>query len=279
MGSGSVCRNAAAALTYAMALLGAPLAAGENLVIPGSGNPEYVLTHLAGAFNQAQTAHTVGIPPTSGTAGALRDVEAGVTPMGRVGRALKEDERKRGLVYVPLGRDPVAFVGGAGVTARSITQQQALAVYSGRITDWRELGGKPGPIRAIGRESTDASRQALARQIPPFATLDFGDGVKLVHLDGQLIELLDRFPTSLGFLNRSAIKAARTHLVPLALDGVLPDATNLEAGRYPLWLEFGLIHKTGAPSVAGKAFIDFVRSPAGVAILRAHGVLSVKTAG
>ena len=279
MGTGGVCRNAAAALASAFALLAAPLARGENLVISGSGNPEYVLTQLAGAFNQAQAAHTVSIPPTSGTAGALRDVEAGTTPMGRVGRPLKEEERKRGLVYVPLGRDPVAFVGGAGVTARSITQQQALDVYSGRITDWRELGGKPGPIRAIGRESTDASRQALARLIPPFAALAFGEGVKLVHLDAQLIELLDRFPTSLGFLNRSAIKATRTGVVPLALDGVQPDAANLEAGRYPLWLEFGLIHKTDAPSGAGKAFIDFVRSPAGVALLRAHGVLAVKAAG
>ena len=100
-----------------------------------------------------------------------------------------------------------------------------------------------------------------------------------MHLDAQLIELLDRFPTSLGFLNRSAIKATRTGVVPLALDGVQPDAANLEAGRYPLWLEFGLIHKTGVPSGAGKAFIDFVRSPAGVALLRAHGVLAVKAVG
>ena len=70
----------------------------EDLVIPGSGNPEYVLGQLAQAFNARQSQHRVVVPPSTGTAGALRDVGEGLSPLGRVGRTLKDDERKQGFL-------------------------------------------------------------------------------------------------------------------------------------------------------------------------------------
>ena len=261
----------AAACLAALSMANAALA--EDLAIPGSGNPEYVLGQLAAAFNKQQSAHRVSIPPSTGTAGALRDVTAGTASLGRVGRPLKEEERAKGLSYVVVGRDPVVFAAGANVTARALTQAQAVGVYSGKIADWRELDGKPGPIRAIGREATDASRQAINRHVKAFESIVFGDNVKLVHLDPQMIELLDRFPTSLGFLNRSALSACKTRIVRLALDGVEATPENLESGRYPLWLELGLIYKPGGLTPAAKAFLEFVQSAAGSRILREHGVL------
>ena len=260
-----------AACLVALALAGTARA--DELVIPGSGNPEYVLGQLAAAFNAHQTRHRVSVPPSSGTAGALRDVESGAAVLGRVGRVLKDEERARGLVYLPLGRDPVTFVTGAAGSVRSITPEQAEGVYRGTVTDWSALGGKPGPIRAIGREATDASYQAVSRHIKGFNGITFGDSVKLVHRDPQAIELLDRYSGSLGFMNRSALAAAKTRLVLLALDGAEPTAQNLEAGKYPLWIEFGLVHKTGALTGAAQAFVEFVRGPAGQQLLRTHGIL------
>lgn len=251
-----------------------PFAFADELIIPGSGNPELVVRALADAFGRQQTQHRVVVPPTTGTAGALRDVESGASVLGRVGRPLNAEELARGLTYIPLGRDPVVFVGGAGVSVKGLTSQQLLDTYSGRQTNWRDLGGKPGAIRAIGRESTDASRQAINRVIKPFQSIVFGEGIKLVHLDTQMIELLDRFPSSLGFLNRSALAASKTKLVYLSVDGVEPTPQNVGVGRYPIWLEFGLIHKSGALSPAARAFVGFVQSPAGLLVLRAQGVLA-----
>jgi phosphate transport system substrate-binding protein len=245
----------------------------DELAIPGSGNPEHVLQALADAFNAQQPSHRVVLPASTGTAGALRDVESGAAVLGRVGRPLKTDERARGLAYVALGRDPVAFVAGAGVTVKGLSTAQAIAAYTGSAPSWKDLGGAPSPIRAIGRESTDASRQAINRVIKPFETIAFGDGVKVVHLDPQMIELLDRFPGSLGFLNRSALQACKTKVIHLTLDGVEPTAQNVDTGRYPLWLEFGLVHKAGSLGAAAKAFVEFTRSAAGARILREHGVL------
>lgn len=253
--------------------LAACAAQAEDLAVPGSGNPEYILGRLADAFNRQHSVHRIAVPASTGTAGALRDVRDGTASLGRVGRPLKDDERAGGIRYVPVGRDAVAFVAGAGVELQGITARQAIDVFSGRLKDWRELGARPGPIRAIGREPSDASRQAIGRVIPSFADMAWGPNAKLVHLDPQLIELLDRYPTSVGFINRSALHACRTAVVPLALDGIAPTADNLAAGRYPLWLEFGLIHRNDGPTPAGKAFIEFIRSPAGQRILQDHGIV------
>ena len=214
-------RNLSAWLRCVLSLaIGASIAApaqAEELVIPGSGNPEYVLGALAKAFNAAQNRHRVSVPPSIGTAGALREVEQGSATLGRVGRPLKEAELAKGLKYIALGRDPVVFVAGAAVTVRNLTRSEAIDIYTGKLTDWRGLNGKPGPIRAIGREGTDTSRQAIARAINAFVDISYAEQVKMVHLDPQMIELLDRYPTSLGFLNRSALAFLRWASIRLML--------------------------------------------------------------
>ena len=250
----------------------AAIAGAEELVIPGSGAPEYVLGQLAEAFNHAQSLHHVVVPTTTGTAGALRDVTDGQASMGRVGRPLRDSELKSGLTYYPLGRDPIAFVGGAEVTVRRLSRDQTIAVYSGELTRWSDLGGQSRSIRAIGREASDSSFQAIAREISQFDNIQFAENVKVVHLDTQMIELLDRFPTSIGFLNRSALSAAKTKLVLFALDSVEPSAENMASGKYPLWTELALIYKKNSLTESGKAFLNFVQSPKGVELLRVNGV-------
>lgn len=246
----------------------------EDLVIPGSGNPEHVLKQMAKVFNARQSQFRVLVPPSSGTAGALRDVGDGVSTLGRVGRPLKDEERARGFSFLPLGRDPIVLVGGAGVTVRNLTAQQVIDIYTGKLLNWSALGGKAAPIRAIGREPSDASRQALQKVIPAFRDIEFGSNVKVAHLDPHLLELLDRYPSSLGFINRSALAACNTAVVPLAFEGVAPTPENLEKGSYPLSLEFGLIYKTSTGmSPAAKAFVEFSRSPEGLRVLAEHGVL------
>jgi phosphate transport system substrate-binding protein len=247
----------------------------EELVITGSGNPEYVLGQLARAFNQRYPNHRVVIPTSNGTGGAIRDVMEGRSLLSRVGRPLREDEKAKGLTYIPMGRDAVVFTTGEGVSVNAISFEQALGIYEGRYTNWKELGGRPGPIRAIGRESTDASRATIAATDKRFVALKFADSVKVVHLDPQMIELLDRYPTSFGFLNQSALLAAKTRLRRLTLESVEPSNVNNAAGRYPMLLEFGFIHRTGALREPASTFLAFVASPEGATILQQHGVIPI----
>lgn len=251
----------------------------ETLTIPGSGNPEFLLSRLAAAFNASQNDHEVMIPTSVGTAGALRDIALGEATLARVGRPLKGDELKLGLVFHSLGRDPVVLVAGAGVALPGVTSDQVVAIYRGELTDWSELGGPKAPIRAIGREKGDASFGVIMRHIPALRDMVYGTDVKVVHLDPEMVALLDRFPTSIGALNRTALFACATAVKPLALDGVEASVENLSAGRYPMWLEFGLIHRPDGLTPAGIAFLDFIRSPTGERVRRELGVPPPTDAG
>lgn len=258
------------AFILACSFLPGQSALAEVLNIPGSGNSEFVLGELAKAFNARQTEHRVLVPSSSGHAGAIRDVSEGVAAMGRVGRPPSHEERASGLYYLPLGRDAVVAVAGAAVTAKGLSSDQLAAVFAGKISNWRDLGGQPAPIRAIGKESSDAIRRQLPNR---YKDLVYADSVKIVHLDPHLIDLLDRYPTSFSIVNRSALAACKTKVVMLTLDGIEPSYENLISGRYPLTMEFGLVYRTGEISPAGKAFVEFVRSPEGAGILRKYGVL------
>ena len=260
----------------ALALLASAGARAENVTIPGSGNNEFALGALARAFNASQGAHTAVIPPSTGTAGGLRAMEERTTTIARVGRPLKDSERRPGVDYVALGDDVVVFVGGAGVTVKSISAAQALDIYTGKITNWSALGGKNAPVRAIGRESTDASRQVIAARLPAFANVQYADSVKVVHLDPQLIELLDRYPSSIAFINRSALGAARSKVNVLAFEGIAPTPANLASGTYPLRMSLGLIVRKEALGPAATLFLSYIQSAAGAAIRREHGVLPAR---
>ena len=262
------------ALMFFSALVLCNPASAETLIIPGSGNPEYILGVLAGEFNKQQSMHTVVIPTTIGSAGAFREITEGHASLGRIGRPLSETERQQGFIFHSLGRDPIVFVGGAGVSVRNISPKQVLDIFSGRLTNWQELGGKPATIRAIGRENTDASYRAIARGMEGFNGIKYADSVKLAHLDSQLLELLDRFSASFGFLNRSALFAAKTKLTQLTLNTIEANAENLKTGHYPLWTEIGLIYKKKELTEAGHAFLNFLSSPEGLKALESHGLLA-----
>ena len=269
-----------AATALAAILLGLMASAGaraESVTIPGSGNNEFLLGALARAFNASQGAHTVVIPPSSGTAGGLRAMEERTTAIARVGRPLKDSEHRPGVDYVALGHDAVVFVGGAGVTVKSLSAAQVVDIFSGRTANWSALGGKSAPIRAIERESTDASRQVIAARVPAFANVQYADSVKVVHLDPQLIELLDRYPSSIAFINRSALGAARSKVNVLAFEGVAPTPANLASGTYPLRMTFGLIVRKEGLGPGATLFLAYIQSAAGAAIVREHGVLPAAT--
>ena len=256
-----------------ISMLWASFCPAETLVSPGSGNPHYLLTQLADSFNARQSDHKVIIPISTGSAGAIRDVSSGNASIGRVGRPLKEQERALGLDYLSLGRDPVVFVGGSRVSLRNLTRAQIVSIYNGDVSNWEELGGAPGVIRAIGREPSDASTQGIQKALPQFGKQPYADSVKIAHLDYHLLELLDRYRFSFGFLNKSGLKAAKSTLVEFDFESATPTAENVASGRYPFWIEMGLIFKASALTDAGRAFIAFIKSPEGVRQIRQIGVL------
>lgn len=245
------------------------------LVIPGSGSPELILRELADAFNATRNGHQVTIPPSSGTAGGIRAVESGEAMMARVARALTPDEIKTGLRYLGFARDAVVFAVGADVKLRALSSGQMADIFSGKVTNWNEVGGAPARIRLLTRENSETSLQAIRQHVPPFKALVFAPHAKLLNHDYEMIAMLDRYESAVGFLTRSSLAGATTGVKAVALDGAAPTPNNVAEGKYGLLVEYGLVYRDGRMSQAARRFADYVFADGGRRVLMQHGLAPV----
>ncbi|MBN1866621.1 substrate-binding domain-containing protein [Candidatus Sumerlaeota bacterium] len=247
----------------------------EQLVVPGTGSCESVLKQLAEAFNQKDSGIEAIIPASTGTSGGIQSVVSGESPLGRVGRPLKEEEKAKGLTFVAFAQDLVVFAVGESVEVESLTTSQLGAIFKGEITNWRDLGATDAPIRVVGRQPGEASREEIAKHLETFRDETYAQGAKIAFHDGEMADLLNKYPTSIGFLPNSLVRAPGNKMRVVALDGVAPTVENAISGKYPLMTTAGFVYKNGGLSGAARAFVDFVFSDAGRRIMSEAGMAPV----
>ena len=217
------------------------------------------------------------MPKSTGRAGAARAIEQSESVLARTIDVNDLDSlAKRGMHFIPFGLDAVVFMVGARVSIRSFTTAQLAEIFSGLLTDWRELGQSPGAIRVVYREPTEGSLQLIKRHLEPFRTLVFSPEGKQVYRDFEVIDLLDRFGTGIGFGARSNLASAKTPVRATALDGVDPTPENIASGRYPIVQRFGFLHKPSSLTPGARAFLAFVDSNEGRAVIQQAEVVPLE---
>ena len=133
-----------------------PGLAAETLVIPGTGSCAAILKGMAGTFNAAHPGQEVVIPPSVGSIGGLRALLSDQCVLARIVMPLDKQLDPK-LQYRVFATDSVVFAVGAKVKVNSLTLAQLVEIFSGNITNWRDVGGAEGPIRVIIRDPADLS--------------------------------------------------------------------------------------------------------------------------
>lgn len=268
--------NAATALALAIVLLAAghPAAAQQpaqaapqqnaaqtlagKLVITGSSTLAPLIADMAQRFQAANPGVTITVE-AGGSGRGVEDARSGKADIGMVSRELKRDE-KRDLFAITIARDAVAFVVHRDNPVRKITRDQVVAIYEGRLRNWKELGGKDAPIRAFTRTPRHASLEVVS---------DYS-GLRTEEIRGQVVadnpdavQAVVDDPLALSFVSLGTAVDLAGRGLPiraLAVDGVPATVGELRAGRYPLGRTLSLVTKQ-IPTGAGMAFIQFVQSP------------------
>ncbi len=262
-------------LSVTLEMLPSAPAWAQGLSIPGTGACEVILTELAEAYNRQNPTVPVFVPPSTGSGGGITAVLKDQASLARVARTLKAEEEKQGLVRQVFARDTVAFVVGREVKVTGLTADQLTAIFSGKITNWKEVGKQEGTIRVVTREPGDSSLIVIQEHLAGFRNIAFPATAKVILYDRATVETLDKYKNSIGFITLSSAKWAEGRLKPIALDGVAPTRENILAGKYPLVEDYAFVHKKGLTPEA-KRFVDFVFSPAGKKILEANRLIAVE---
>ncbi len=248
------------------------LANGE-LVIPGTGACQHLLRQLATAFNATEPGFKVVVPETTGSNGGIRSVQQKQAILGRVARPFRDVEKKSGLQRIPFARDAIVFVTGARVAQKEFTVKQLASIFSGEISTWQQEDGSKQPIRVIARPEGDSSLTLIRRHLSAFTELNFSPEAKIVHHDTEMVELLNKYSYSIGFLSRSSLLAPERTFNAVKLAGMPLTESSIRSTAYPMAPEYALIHQEGTLPDAARKFIDFIRSAAGRKILENAGMI------
>lgn len=254
-----------------MCLWWSPLHAQENLLVAGTGESQEVVRALAETFEVLHPGITVRVPDSIGTGGGIKALQKGKTDIARTGRPLKDSE-KEGLVEVQFGLTPVVFAVHPSVTGvTNLSTAQILAIYSGAITNWQEVGGPDAKIYPISRETGDSARLILENVMPGFKGVKFVS--KEIYLSSEAVKAVREHEFTIGYFSATSVHGNNLKLVKI--DGKNPQPDQAGTIDYPYFCPFYFVTK-GAPSPLARQFIDFAFSAEGRKILLANGALPVK---
>lgn len=247
----------------------------DVLEIPGTGACQVLLQGVAQAFNAKYPDHQVLVPNSVGSSGGIRAVRDDRAILARVAQPLKGKEKTYGLSYLVFAQDMVVFTVGAKVTVKNLTTAQLLDLYSGKTTNWREVGGAPGLVRLLVRQPGDSSLLVIREQLPAFRTIVFPASAKSIHTDPQVLELVQKYKHSICWLTFSALKGANSPIHPLALDGITPTLENAQSHKYKLQGPYALIFKEERLNDLARNFINFIFSKECQKLMKEYGVIPV----
>jgi len=185
-----------------------------------------------------------------------------------VARGIKENEKPYGLTYLPVAKMPIVVMTHKGVGIKNLTPQQVCDIYSGKIANWKEVGGKEGNIRVIRREDGDSSLDVLQKSLPGFKAITITAKSKTTLSDPETIELAEKTPGTICFGTYPNAKVA--DVTALTIGG--KSAASVD---YPYVGELALVFKEKSKTGNIAKFVEFITSPAAHDTIKAAGGLTL----
>jgi phosphate transport system substrate-binding protein len=229
-------------------------------------------------FEQKTGIHFDAIDTTSGSGRGMEKLVKGGVSLAGVGRELTPQERSQGLVEHLIGYDALAVWVNRDNPAGKLTRAQIKGILSGKIRNWKEVGGDDRAVFLIlepltdGRASTDCMQKSLLDSVPfgpPDATMEN-------HRD-QIMEV-SRNPGAICCgsqgLQSTLSPAIKEQIKMVAIDGLFPDAKGISSRTYPAVRPLNLV-TVGPGAGKVKAFIDYILSPEGQTIVGRNFVPAV----
>lgn len=238
----------------------------EELPVVGTGDGIEMLQAVAARFRQIEPSIDVRIPPSIGSTGGIAAVGSGAARLARVARPLSEAERARGLAYVPVARIPSAFFVHPSAGISRLDTVQLAAIYSGRIANWKDVGGADLRIRVVRREDADSTLMTLRANMPGWKNIEITERSKTAVSTQEAVESVRLTEGAIGFGPYSKMLDIGTKV--LEIDGHHPSQPS-----YPSTGELAYVYRTdGLPADVSK-FIAFSRAGEAAEIFRNYGAL------
>lgn len=172
---------------------------------------------------------------------------------------LEDEALAKKLVDNKVAGIAFALVVNKDVKVDSLTIAQIQDIFSGKVTNWKEVGGNDEGINIINRPASSGTRATFEKTIMQGTEINDGIGTAQ-DSNGAVEQAVNSTPGSISYLAMSYLVGDKADsLTKLKIDGVEPTNENISTEKYPFW-SYEYMVTNGEPDGAIKGLIDFMKS-------------------
>ena len=235
----------------------------------GSTSMEKVIGALSESFMATNEGVTVNYNPT-GSGSGITAVQEGTCDIGLSSRALKDEEKSAGLKETVLAYDGIAIIVHPDNPVSDLSVEQIAKLYTGEITNWKDVGGNDAEVVLIGREAASGTRDGFE------SITGTKDSCKLdqeLTSTGGVIEAVAGNPNAIGYASLSAVVGKDT-VKAVTVGGVACTESTVLDGSYAIQRPFVLVTKDGTTlSPVAQAFFVFATSKDAASLIQNAGAV------
>lgn len=230
----------------------------KKLVLTGSSTVAPLVSEIAKQFETEYPEVRVDVQ-TGGSSRGLVDAAQGLADIGMISRALKDSETNQFQSFM-IALDGIGIVIESSNPISSLSDQQVVDIYTGKIDNWRQVGGIDAPITVVNKAE---GRSTLELFLQYFQLENSQIQADVIIGDNQQgIKTVAGNKNAIGYVSIGAAQRDISEGVPLKLlsvGGIKATSFTVKNGSFPLSRPLNLVTKE-TPSGLIKEFIEFAQS-------------------
>ena len=243
----------------------------SSITVSGSTSVGPLIEKEAEKFQEANSGMKVEINQLGSSAG-IKDAINGTVQIGMSSRDLKDQEKAEGLTEVEIAHDGIAIITNKANNVKSLTMSQVKDIYTGKITNWKELGGKDSEIVVVSREDGSGTRDAF-QEIVGYTSEELTKNAQIGDGSGNIKSTVAGNENAIGFISFEYID---DKINAINIDEIAPKAENVKNKSYKISRPFLLIYKEENLKDNGNKLINFILSEEGQKIVEENGLIRIK---
>ena len=229
----------------------------ESITVAGSTTCLPIAEQAAELFKE-ETGTGVLVSGLGSSAG-IEAVSTGTAEIATSSRGLNAEEQKLGLTTIPVAHDGIAVIVNTANPVQNLSIEQLRGIYSGKISNWSEVGGEDLPIQLVNRDEASGTREAFKSIVMDGEPFDRRAAV--LSGTGQVRDVVSRSRGAIGYISMGFVESAyaETEVRALNVNHVEPQEKTIASGGYPISRDLYFFTK-GEPTGAAAEYIAYVLS-------------------
>ncbi|MDO4459978.1 MAG: phosphate ABC transporter substrate-binding protein [Clostridia bacterium] len=239
-----------------------------TVTLAGSTSMKKLCEAMSESFMEKYPDVTVTTEYTGSGAG-IESLIAGSIDIGNASRGLKDNEKESGAVENVVAIDGIAVITDKDNTVEDLTTEQLADIYTGKITNWNELGGKDESIVVIGREAGSGTRGAFEELL---GVEDACNYAQELDSTGGVLAKVGVTSGAIGYVSLDVLDDT---VKSVALNGIDATEENIVAGKYLLSRPFVMatMGEISEQNELVKTWFEYISSEEGQKVITSIGLI------